>query len=82
MAPHWHDLGIELFDEKHDSMLDVIKAECGNDKRECCKEMFWYWLRTHPNATWQQLINSLRSSAVQLDTVASNIEKMCCTGKY
>ena len=43
--------------------------------------MFLYWLKTHPKATWQQLLDSLKSSTVQLGTVAAKIKEMCCTGK-
>ena len=63
-------------------MLDLIKSNHKDDKGECCRQMFWYWLETTPNATWQQLLDSLKSSAIRLDTIAANIEAMCCTGIY
>ena len=59
-------------------MLDLIKSNHKDDKGECCRQMFWYWLETTPNATWQQLLDSLKSPAIRLDTIAANIEAMCC----
>ena len=83
VAPRWYELGIELFDEKdeYEAKLDLIKTNHQNNNEECCKEMFLYWLKTHPKATWQQLLDSLKSSTVQLGTVAAKIKEMCCTGK-
>ena len=80
VAPHWYDLGITLLYEDQESYLDVIKLNY-TDKRECCKAMFWYWLSTNTTATWKQLIDSLRSSAVELPVVAADLEKML-TGTY
>ena len=82
VAPQWHTLGIQLLSEDQESHLDVIKSNNGNDSKQCCMEMFWYWLDTNPSATWQQLLESLRSSALELDIVAANIEKSLCTSKY
>ena len=39
-------------------------------------KMFWYWLDTNTDATWEQLIEALRSLAVKLPTVAADLEKM------
>ena len=80
VAPHWYDLGITLLDEDQESHLDVIKSNY-TDKKECCKEMFWYWLSTNTSATWRQLVEALRSSAVELPVVAADLEKML-TGTY
>lgn len=74
MAPRWYDIGIELLSECNESQLDVIKANLGSDNEQCCKEMFWYWLRTDDHANWQQLLESLKSPGVKLNTVAANIE--------
>ena len=76
VAPQWYELGVQLLNEDQESHLDIIKANHGNDQIKSCTEMFWYWLRTHPKASWQQLIESLKSPAIQLNTVAANIEEM------
>lgn len=77
MAPRWYELGLKLLNEDQESYLDVIKKDYVNDNKQCCMEMFWYWLETHPEATWKQLIDSLRSPALELNTVAASIEIMC-----
>lgn len=80
VVPHvtlrWYDLGIKLLKEEQESQLDVIESTHVDDKKECCKRMFWYWLKTNTNASWQQLIAALQSPAVELPVVAADIEKM------
>ena len=76
VTPHWYDLGITLLKEEQESHLDVIESSHGDNKKECCKKMFWYWLSTNTSATWQQLIEALRSPAVELPVVAADLEKM------
>ena len=82
VSAHWYDLGVTLLKEEQESHLDVIKADHGSDKKTCCKEMFWYWLDTNTEASWQQLIDALRSPAVELPVVAANLKQIligsCC----
>ena len=75
VTPYWYDLGIKLLREEQESHLDVIESN-HDDKKECCKKMFWYWLSTNTDASWQKLIEALRSPAVELPVVAADIEKM------
>ena len=79
VVPHvtlrWYDLGVKLFKEEQESHLDVIESNHADDKKECCKKMFWYWISTNTDASWQKLIAALRSPAVELPVVAANIEK-------
>ena len=75
VAPRWYELGIQLLREDQEPHLDVIKSDCGNIK-QCCVQMFWYWLQTNPKASWQQLLDALRSPALELHNVAANIEAM------
>ena len=76
VTPYWYDLGIKLLREDQDSHLDVIESNHADNKKECCKKMFWYWLSTNTDATWQKLVEALRSPAVELPVVAADIEKM------
>ena len=76
VAPRWYLLGIQLLREDQEPHLDVIKSDCGNDNKQCCVQMFWYWLQTNPKASWIQLLDALRSPALELHTVAANIEAM------
>ena len=81
MAPRWYELGLILLNEDQESHLDLIKKDYVNNNMQCCMEMFWYWLDSHPEASWRQLIDSLKSSPLELNTVADSIESMC-KGKY
>ena len=80
MIPHvtsrWYTLGVKLLHENQESHLDVLKLNHAGDNETCCMEMFWHWLSTNTSATWQQLIEALRSSGVKLPTVAADLEKM------
>ena len=40
----------------------------------CCREMFAEWLKTEVDASWDQLVEALRSSSVQLVHLANQIE--------
>ena len=56
--------------------MDVIESNHAGDNETCCMKMFWYWLNSNTDATWEQLIVALRSSAVKLPVVAADLEKM------
>ena len=43
--------------------------------------MFNYWLETDADASWQQLIDALRSPVIELPVVAADVEKIL-TGKH
>jgi len=75
VTPQWYELGIKLLNEKEESHLDIIKVD-NADKKMCCKEMFWHWLSTDTNASWQQLIKALKSPGVGLPVVAADLERI------
>ena len=37
--------------------------------------MFIYWLETHPNATWYQLVAALKTPGIQMNNIAATIER-------
>jgi len=76
VIPQWYELGLTLLNENQDSHLDVIQSNHATDNKKCCMEMFWYWLSTNTNASWQHLIEALRSPGVGLPVVATDLEKM------
>ena len=41
----------------------------------CCQEMFTKWLNIQENASWDQLLEALRSPSIQRIDLASQIEK-------
>ena len=76
VIPKWYEIGLKLLKEEQEQHLDVIKSDHPGDNTTCCTEMFWYWLRSNDDASWLQLIDALRSPAIELYTVASKLEKI------
>ena len=66
-------MGIELLEDDQLAQLRVITANY-NDVTRQCSEMFIYWLQTHPNATWHQLVAALRAPGVEMNDVAATLE--------
>ena len=77
-----------LLDEKDVRRLTMIEANSGGDKQRCCLAMLQYWIDTHPEATWLNLVTALKSPGVDLPAVASAMEKnftgktLLCTHVY
>ena len=72
----WLDVGVELFEQKDERVLRIIKANNAGNCSECCAEMLQLWLERQPKATWSQLIEALRSPGIKLNGVASKLEGM------
>ena len=70
----WYQLGIELLDDDQVTQLDIIKKN-NDDVTERCTAMFSYWLQTHPNSTWYQLMAALREPGVELNELAASVEE-------
>ena len=75
IGPHWYILGIALLDEKDFSQLQIISSN-HNDEIRCCTQLFIYWLEHHPEATWHDLVESLKSDGVGLNYVAEEVERI------
>ena len=70
IASKWYEVGLIL--HKDEIILREIETNYSNDDTECCKAMLQLWLiRKGHNATWNQLIEDLRSIN---ESVASKIE--------
>ena len=76
IGPHWYILGIALLDEDQFPQLQIINHH-HNDETRCCIDLFIYWLRSHPKATWYDLVEKLKSKGVELNTVAAKLEGIC-----
>lgn len=76
IAIKWQEVGIELLKQNGEKALRIIKANNAGNASECCAEMLQLWLDRQPEATWNQLIEALRSPGVQLNDVACKIEGM------
>ena len=72
----WRNIGVELLEKKDIEKLDIIKMNNAGDATECCGEMLQLWLRRQPKASWNQLIEVLRAPGIELNDVASKIERM------
>ena len=64
VADKWRDIGIQLIDPTSARALDIIKANHPQDVTECCKCMLEKWLNTKPDASWNQLLDALKSPSV------------------
>jgi len=81
VSPKWYELGVYLLKEEQETQLDIIQANY-NDKNTCCREMFWYWLKSNPKASWYQLLKCLKLPAVELLTLATEIENKFVASMY
>ena len=65
---------MQLLDPPSDSSLDIIKEDNPLNVRGRCKCVLQKWLDKNPDASWNQLIEALRSPCVELDYLADQIE--------
>ena len=72
----WYNLGLQLFDRGDEGILTSMKANTTKRPEDHCLDVFTHWLATKKNATWQNLIKSLRYEGVKLPNVADDIAKM------
>ena len=76
-AVHWKDLGIELLDV---DLISIIECNDSRDVERCCTNMFKLWLKTDTKASWENLVNALKSKSVGLIVLADEIERKFVTG--
>ena len=72
-ASKWDILGWALLDEDQSTKIDIIKSNF-QDSEKCCVEMFNYWLTTHPNVNWHDLVTALNTADLQ--SAATDLEKL------
>ena len=75
VGPKWYQLGIALLDEEHMSQLKIIKKD-NDDEIGRCTDLFIFWLQSQSNPTWYQLVQALRSNGVNLENVATTLERI------
>ena len=73
IGPKWYELGITLLDDDQLTQLKTIKSD-NNEVNRCCIEMLMYWLESHSNATWNDLVEALKAPGVELNNVATMVE--------
>ena len=79
IAPYWHDLGMQLLQEKYFFKLKVIQTNNPNDVEKCCDRMFEYWLSVDVQADWNKLIDALEH--IQKNATAARIRQDIFIGK-
>ena len=72
----WYMLGLELQFKSYD--LDIIEKDHPNNAKSQTCEMFKIWLRTQPDASYEQLIKALHK--IGYETIAISLCKKY--GKY
>jgi len=75
VAEKWWDLGVQLLvsDERQIATLIVIAANYPQNVVKCCQTMFEEWLEIRNDASWNQLIEALKSPGIELLHLASEI---------
>jgi len=79
VASIWDDLGIQLDIDL--SKLDQIQAD-HQDNLKRCTEMFKHWCQKYPiEATWESLIEALKSPSIELNDLAESIKQKLLPGE-
>ena len=73
VADKWKDIGVHLL---HPTLIDsrvleVIEADHLHRVEGCCKSMFEKWLNTQKDASWNQLVEAIKS--IELHTLVSKL---------
>lgn len=73
----WYDLGIQLLSKLEDggvNKLTTIRKNNPQDSEECCTQMFQYWLNTAKDASWNTLVDAVKS--LDLIVFAETLEEV------
>ena len=74
-ALKWRELGAQLLNPSPENELNIIENNHRNNVVRCCQCVLEKWLDTTTDAKWDQLIEALRSDAVQLNNLANQLEQ-------
>ena len=82
VADKWRDIGVQLLHPTlvDGRVLDVIAANHPHSVEECCKSVFEKWLETQKDASWKQLLETIKS--IELHSLADKLEKNLEGKKY
>ena len=75
VAKNWKDVGVQLLRSDQTHELNILETNYPQDVVRCCKCALEKWLESSVDATWNQLIEALRSPSVRLDHFASELEQ-------
>ena len=79
---NWYEIGVELFDVGDEAVLNTIQENHPKDANRCAAEMLKLWLARKPEASWDQLLETLREPGIKLNPLATKIEEMLSKGTY
>ena len=73
VADKWRDIGVHLLHPTliNNRVLEVIEADHPHSVEGCCKSMFEKWLETQKDASWNQLVEAIKS--IELHTLVSKL---------
>ena len=82
VADKWRDIAPHLLHRTliDNRVLEVIAADNPRSVEGCCKSMFEKWLNTQKDASWNQLIEAIKS--INLQYIASKLEKYLIGKSY
>ena len=72
----WYDIGLEL--KVPESTLKSIESRYEDDKI-CLREVIAAWLRANDQATWESLVDALRTRVVDEPRLAADLEAKYCS---
>ena len=71
-----------MFDVGDEAVLNTTKRNYPGDANKCAAEMLQLWLARKPEASWDQLLKTLREPNIKLNALATKIEEMLSKGMY
>ena len=72
----WYDIGLEL--KVPEPTLKSIESKYTDDK-VCLREVITAWLKAGDNATWESLVDALRTKVVDEPKLAAVLEAKYCS---
>ena len=78
----WYDIGVDLLDEKDESVVKRIRTDHPGDSEKCTTEMLELWLQIKSDASWNQLLQTFRQPNIRLQSLAADIKNMLLKGTY
>ena len=78
----WYEIGVALFDVGDEAVLDTLQENYPKDADKCAAEMLKLWRARKLEASWDQLLKTLREPNIKLNALATNIEEMLSKGMY
>ena len=77
-ASRWELIGIQL--GLNQDILDTIKANSLRNVEECLTEVLKRWYNSTPNPTWREVVDALRTPALDELRLAQELEQKCILG--